>query len=504
MSDFQEPIHVVLLALYRYQNFPVRILHALLENIEGVRPFTIFFKDFYTNAVKHPTLKEEQLLKEIIAELAPKLVGLSVYSPYLYVAKRVTNIIRSNSSASVIWGGIHPTLSPETCIKEADMVCIGEGEGAFTELVTALRDETDYRHIKNLWINTNGAVTRNPMRPLIQDVDRIPFPAYGRDSFYFIGSNKVIRKDPTIADPILALMPARGCPFTCSYCVNSLLRPMYKGLGRFSRRRSVDNIIAEMQEILAISGNKKRVVEFHDENFGTDETWLNEFEAHYPSEIGLPFKVQYNPKLIKPSMIERLVKSGLHRVKFGIEAGTDHVRNQVFGRPGKNTEILQLAQEIAKYEVKVRYDLILDNPYDSEESLNETIRLLLQLPQPRRFNLYSLQYFPDYPLTLKALADGHIDVDEAGVDSLEKRMARNWAFVPKLLPFSKKQMLQNIIWLIAYGHADDKVIEDAVFNCNLKSKVQLLILHFQAYFLGKLQHIRRLLPKKQRKSLFRS
>ena len=65
-------------------------------------------------------------------------------------------------------------------------------------------------------------------------------------------------------------------------------------------------------------------------------------------------------------MIGRLAKSGLHRVKFGIEAGTDQIRNQVFDRPGNNTEILQLAQEIAKYDLKVRYDLILDNPYYSK------------------------------------------------------------------------------------------------------------------------------------------
>ena len=496
MRTSREPIPVLLLALYRYQNFPVRTLHALLENIDGVRPYTIFFQDFYTNAVQYPTAKEERLLKEIIAEISPKLIGISVYSPYLYVAKRITGIIRSVSSASVIWGGIHPTLSPETCIQEADMLCIGEGEDAFSELVTALRDEADYRSIQNLWINSNGTVTRNPMRPLIQDLDRLPFPAYGRDSFYFIGSNKVTREDPTLADPILAVMPARGCPFTCSYCVNSLLRPMFKGLGRFSRRRSVENIIAEMRAILAIPGNRKRIVEFHDENFGTDETWLNEFVTRYPAEIGLPFKVQYNPKLIKSSMIERLVKSGLHRVKFGIEAGTDRIRNQVFDRPGKNTEILQLAHEIADHDLKVRYDLILDNPYDSEESLKETIRLLLQLPRPRRFNLYSLQYFPDYPLTRKALADGHIDEDEAGIESLEKRMARNWAFVPKLRPFSNKQMLQNIIWLIAYGHADDPVIEDAVFNSTPHSKRQLLGLHLQACFLGRRQHIQRLIRKK--------
>ena len=44
-----EPINVVLVALYKYQNFPIRILHSVLENIEGVELHTIFFKNHYTN-----------------------------------------------------------------------------------------------------------------------------------------------------------------------------------------------------------------------------------------------------------------------------------------------------------------------------------------------------------------------------------------------------------------------------------------------------------------------
>ena len=77
---------------------------------------------------------------------------------------------------------------------------------------TALRDDADYRHIKNLWINSNGAVIKNPMRPLIQDLDRLPFPAYGRDSFYFIGSNEVIREDPTLTGPGFGRHAGEGMP----------------------------------------------------------------------------------------------------------------------------------------------------------------------------------------------------------------------------------------------------------------------------------------------------
>ena len=496
MNLSADPITIVLVALYRYQNFPIRILHSLLEKIDGVEPHTVFFKDHYTNTVKLPTAREEMLFREKIVELQPKMVGLSIYSPYVPIAGRLTKIVKENSSAIVMWGGIHPTLSPESSLEQSDIVCTGEGEGALEDLVLSLRDGKEYRSIKNLWVKQNGRIVQNPMRPLIQDLDSVPFPAYARDSFYFIGSNKLVREDAAVFDPILATMPARGCPFMCSYCVNSLLRPLYKGLGPYNRRRSAANLIAEMKEVLAIPGNKKKLIEFHDENFGTDESWLIEFENLYPKEIGLPFKVQYNPRLIKPELIRRLKECGLHRIKFGIEAGADRIRNRVFHRPGKNVEILKLAHEIAKYGVKIRYDLIIDNPYDTEQTLKETIDLLLKLPKPLRFNLYSLQYFPEYPLTRQAIQDGHITDQEASLSHLHKKMARNWAFVPRFFPLNKKQMMHNIIWLVVYGHAEDAAVKQAVFNDTLRARLKIIYLNLKAVFWGKIHTFKRMMQKR--------
>lgn len=496
MNSTSEPIAIALVALYRYQNFPVRILHSLLEKMDGIEPHTIFFKNQYTNAVKPPTVKEESLFKEIIVALQPKMVGISVYSPYVPIAKRLTAIVKENSSALVMWGGIHPTLSPERCLEQSDIVCIGEGEGALQDLAVSLRDGQDFQTIKNLWVKQNGHVLKNPLRPLIQNLDAVPFPAYARNAFYFIGSNKITRKDAAIVDPILATMPARGCPFSCAFCVNSLLRPLYRGLGPYNRRRSAANVIAEMKNILAIPGNEKEQIEFHDENFGTDERWLDEFEALYPKQIGLPFKVQYNPKLIKPELIARLKRCGLHRIKFGIESGSDYIRNQIFKRPGKNIEILKLAHQITQYGVKIRYDLIIDNPYDTEQTLKETIDLLLKLPKPLRFNLYSLQYFPDYPLTLRAVQDGHINPEEAGLDHLHHKMAHNWAFVPRLFPLNKKQMMHNIIWLMVYGRVEDAAVKQAIFNDGFGAGLKRAYLNSKAIFWGQIQAFKRGMQKK--------
>ena len=495
MNRDSDPINVVLVALYKYQNFPIRILHSVLENIEGVRPHTIFFKNHYTNDLLQSTPAEENLFKQQIAELNPAIVGMSVYSPYVSTARRLTAIIRQNSPAKVVWGGIHPTIMPGYSIKEADMICLGEGEGPLANLVTSLRDGKTYDHIPNLWVNQNGNIIKNPLRPLTQDLDSIPFAAYARDSFYFIGSDTLTRSDPTLGFPILDIMPARGCPFQCSYCVNSLLRPMFTDLGRFVRRRSVSNVIAELKQILAIPGNKKEIVEFQDENFGTQESWLAEFEDRYPAEVGLPFKIQYNPTLIKSETIARLKKSGLHRLKFGIEAGTDQIRNDVFTRPGKNSQMIEIAHEIAKHKVKIRYDLIMDIPYDTVETLEETIEFLLKLPKPLHFNVYSLQYFPGYPLTQKALADGHIDEADIDLEDMQARTHQSWEFAPRMFPFTKKQILQNIVWLIVYKHPQDERIKRAVFGRSRASKAQLFLLNISAVFWGKIREIKRVLYK---------
>ncbi len=298
---------VVLVALYRYRNFPIRIMHPLLKNIDGVKPYAIFFKNCETNLFDPPTEREEELFVKLISKLSPKLVGFSVLSPYVAVARRLSKLIKNNSpSTLVIWGGVHPTIYPENCINDVDMLCIGEGEGAITDLVIHLRDKKPYQSIKNLWVKDRNQIIKNPMRPLIQDLDSLPFPSYEDDSYYFIHSRSVTKKDPVLSYSRFLVQTSRGCPYSCSYCVNSLLRPLFEGLGPYSRRRSVSNVVGEIKGKLRIPGNMIHYVEFDDDAFATEEPWLNEFSLQYKKEVGLPFSVQYNPKSLNRSALGKL------------------------------------------------------------------------------------------------------------------------------------------------------------------------------------------------------
>jgi len=70
------------------------------------------------------------------------------------------------------------TLSPNGVFlcKGIDVAWFGEGEYPFLEIVNALEDGKETRHITNLWVKENGVVTGNPLRPLISNIDELPFP----------------------------------------------------------------------------------------------------------------------------------------------------------------------------------------------------------------------------------------------------------------------------------------------------------------------------------------
>jgi radical SAM superfamily enzyme YgiQ (UPF0313 family) len=424
--------------------------------------------------------------------LNPRLVGFSVLSPYVSIGKRLTRLIKNNSpSSSVIWGGVHPTISPESCITEVDMLCIGEGEGAITDVVNCLKEGKPHQNIKNLWVKEGTHIIRNAMRPLIQDLDSLPFPSYGNNSYYFIDSNNITKKDTLLYDNCLVVQTSRGCPYSCSYCVNSLLRPLFKDLGPYTRRRSVGNVIREIKENLNLPENMTNYVLFVDEVFGSEESWLNQFEVQYKKYVGLPFYVEYNPKVINTAILSKLVSAGLDTINFGIQTGSDYIRNEIFNRPGKNSEIIDLVKQITSFNVKIKYDLIIDNPYDTEQSLKKTIDFLLKLPKPLFFNLFSLQYFPEYPLTKKAIEDNYIHPKEAEVDNLIIRTTRNWAYTPKLLPYTRKQILQNIIWLIVWNHAKDNIVKFSVFGNSFASRLLLNYLNCKSIVLGSILGIGR-------------
>ncbi|MCP1715837.1 radical SAM superfamily enzyme YgiQ (UPF0313 family) [Methanocalculus alkaliphilus] len=463
-----------------------------MKEIPGVVPYSVFVKDVSINRFEYPTEDEERLFLDLIDKLQPDIVSFTVLSPFADVARRLSRLVKEkHPDMVIIWGGIHPTLYPEDCISDVDILCIGEGEGALTDLLTALRDGLPYNQIANLWVREGEQIYKNPLRPLIEDLDSLPFPLYGDDSFFFIDTNCITQVDTVFSEHEHLVQASRGCPWKCEYCVNSLLRNIFTDLGPYVRRRSVDSVIAELSEYLGRSKGMTLSIFFIDEVFAIEKKWIDEFTTKYQNLTEIPFSAYYHPKQLNLQIIDRLVGAGLAEVDVGIQSGSDTVRNTIYGRPGTSAEIINLAKEVTRRNVKVRYDLIMNSPYDNEDELRDTIHLLLQLPKPLSFNLYSLQYFPNYPLTTRAVHDGYLRPEDATRDALLKQIQHDFlnekAFIytPHLLPFNRVQMLKNTVWLVVWNHVSDRIVRQAVLSDSPGSGLLLQYLHLKSVLFGR-------------------
>src|SRR3990172_7602378 len=89
----------------------------------------------------------------------PALIGIGLKSSHFPDAKRITAAIKARFNVPVVWGGDHPTIDPENCIRHTDMVCVGEGFDTLLELTQRMAQGKPYEDIQNLWLNQEGRIT---------------------------------------------------------------------------------------------------------------------------------------------------------------------------------------------------------------------------------------------------------------------------------------------------------------------------------------------------------
>ena len=137
----------------------------------------------------------------------------------------------------IVFGGIHATSVPDRVLARdfADFVCRGEGEYPLLELVEALAAGAEDFPIPNIWYKKDGRIVANEARPLIADLDSLPLP--DKELFY---------REAPYARKEYNLQTLRGCLNGCAYCHNGLERRLWQGKGEYLRRRSVDNVMAEL------------------------------------------------------------------------------------------------------------------------------------------------------------------------------------------------------------------------------------------------------------------
>lgn len=341
--------------------------------------------------------------KNIINNLGkyrPDLICMSVVSSFYPWASQIAKMIKENMDTPILMGGIHPSSVPEFVIKNphVDMVCVGEGEYPILELANSLASGKSDHSIRNIWFKKSGEIIKNDIRPLIEDLDSLPFP----DKDLYFSESPHFSKSYYIA-------ASRGCPHSCTYCCNSYYKTLYKDKGKYVRLRSVNNVIAELKQ--AKEKYNIKPIFFLDDCFGYNIDWLKEFSAKYRDEIGIGFYCMMFPSNKMKESLKYLKEAGCGEIEIGVQSWDTETRKNVFKRNVSNEIMLETMKLIRKENINLVTGDILGYPGQKEEHIIKAAQIYSEI-RPSRTYPFILKYFPKTGITNYALEDGSLSAED--------------------------------------------------------------------------------------------
>lgn len=361
-----------------------------------------------------PTLSP--VIEEFIRNYNPDLIGISLMSIEFYPARNLTRLLRERFQIPIIWGGVHVILKPDECIRYSDYICYGEGERTIVLLLEHLRDKGKDvpPNIPNIWTRQNGTIIKQPISPPEMNLDSLPFQEYLPDYYYSFHNNKIynfvrnphlFRKYALYGGTCHMMITTRGCPFSCGYCANSSLMTVY---GKKVRARSVENC---MEELKAVKKDPYVLyINFEDDCFLVhNRAWIKKFSEEYKKYISLPFMVRAIPTMLDREKLFMLKEAGLSWVIMGVQSGSDHVNFDIYNRRIPFASVMKAAELISESKAVPYYEMIVDNPYETEEDMMEGIDSMAKLKKPYTASLAHLTFFPGTPLTQRAIKDNIIE-----------------------------------------------------------------------------------------------
>jgi len=318
-----------------------------------------------------PDSPPEQDIAQVVA-YAPDLIGLTAMTNNYHNALAMAYMLKDAMPSPIVIGGPHATVFPDRVIKEPpfDYLVYGEGEETLSQLVRTLEETglrpspARLRDIPGLSFQEGDQVIQNIARPLIRDLDALPFPA--RHLFD-------MERYPLYAPDgqrMITILSSRGCPYNCSYC--------FKGIvGRIYRQRSVDNIIAEIQSVIDDYGIRNFY--FIDDLFTINSRRLKKLTQRFVDEkLNILWQCLARVDKVTPDILEWMYKAGCRQIHYGIESGNQRLLDAI----GKRITLPQVRQAVKWTRdagIMSKGYFMLGLPGDTEETMEQTIQFASEL-----------------------------------------------------------------------------------------------------------------------------
>lgn len=314
------------------------------------------------------TLEREHYseIKKVIKEFIPDYVGFSCYETAFPWIKKISSFVKKYfPKTKIIAGGYYATLAPEEVIsfKPIDIVCRGEGEWPLLELFNAPKRT----NIDNLWIKKGSRIIKNPIRPLIEKLDKLPFP--DREMLDYQAQLDLEKK----GERTIKVMASRGCPYFCTYCSNKYFRALVPNKNMYLRLRSPEDVIEEIK--LLKSKYNFELVGFHDDNLTLDIKWLKKFAQLYKKHVNLPYYCATRVEYCKNEILRILKKSGCYLLLIGVESGDETYRSNMMKRFMSNKGTIDAFHRARRHKLLTWSFTMVGLPKENRRMLLKTIWL---------------------------------------------------------------------------------------------------------------------------------
>lgn len=303
--------------------------------------------------------------EEDLKEFKPDYLLLNVATPTLQsdldclkIAKKICPKI-----ITIAKGAVFLTFNSEILLKNKALTYIISGEAEET-LKELLSGDVEINDILGLW-HRDGLVAKfNGVRPFIQNLDELPFPAR-----HLIDNNIYRRPDNNNVQAVIKV--SRGCPHHCFFC---LATPTS---GSKVRMRSPENIIAEIRECITKYNIKNFI--FWSDIFNQDREWtMNLCKKIIDSGLKFTWSANTRADTADERMAKYMHKAGCRLVSIGVESGSQYILDKI-GKGTTINEIRDTVKAFKKAKIKVYNYFVIGLPWDDEDTINETINFAIEL-----------------------------------------------------------------------------------------------------------------------------
>jgi len=305
------------------------------------------------------------------------ILGISFTSQQFDETYKLVNHAREVSpKIKIVVGGPHATIFEREVFKaipSVDYIAVGEGEYTALDLANGMQPE----EIRGLiWKDEDGNIHANQPRPIIKNLDEIPFPAR-----HLVPMKRYSYKG--------TILTSRGCPFKCIYCL--------KKAGRIYRTHSPDYVLSEMEEMM----ENFSISEFHvcDDNFIANPGRASKIadgiiERNWKCKINLWGGSRLDLIAQNEPLIAKLAEAGLRRTGLGVESIVQEVL-EATKKDITREEVEEAIAILRKYDISFFVFLMVGLPNDKYGNVETTKKWIAK----NRIKDFGVSLATPYPKT---------------------------------------------------------------------------------------------------------